>query len=80
VLGILLGAVGIILGLVGRGRPGGTGMATAGIVISAIGALAAIGWIVAWVVGLSAVAGNLGEGFPEEFEEEFEEDFEIEGP
>ena len=63
-LAALLGIVAVVLGLIGRGRGIGRGQATTGVVTGAVGAVAAIGWVVVWTVGLGM--------FADEMEAEFE--------
>lgn len=53
-------------------------MATVGVLASAVGALAAIGWIVVWTTGLGAVAGELERELyapPDDVEQEIDEGF-----
>lgn len=76
-LGVILGIIGVILGIIARKRPTGTGQATTGLVLSAIGAIAAIGWAIAWIVGVGGMADEIEQELEDAIDEagaEFEEE------
>lgn len=57
----ILAPLGLILGFVALGKPGGRGMAIAGIVTSAIGLLFCIGWFVLFAaIGAAGSAASTG--------------------
>jgi uncharacterized membrane protein YfcA len=55
--GLLFGAAAIILGVLGRKRENSKGLALAGIILGAVGAVTGTIFIILWTVGLVALPG-----------------------
>jgi hypothetical protein len=54
----IMAPVGLILGIIGLGKPTGKGMAIAGVVCSAIGLLICIGWVILFAIGMAGAAAS----------------------